>query len=114
MSYLFFELEPSVIFCTGMFISIIAFFVYYGERQGSSTRSFRFIHSTYISEMRHTHTRARARIHTLTTHCVGFVLHMCGHQPMVWCGMGNINKKSEETLKISRQDEAAQLVTHGG
>ena len=32
MSYLFFDLEPSVIFCTGMLISIVAFFVYYGER----------------------------------------------------------------------------------
>lgn len=32
MSYLFFELEPSAVFCAGMFISIAAFFVYYSER----------------------------------------------------------------------------------
>jgi hypothetical protein len=32
VSYMFFELEPSVVFCSGMFISIAAFFVYYSER----------------------------------------------------------------------------------
>jgi uncharacterized membrane protein YgcG len=40
MSYLFFELEPSVVFCTGMFISIAAFFVYYSERVLPHTPAF--------------------------------------------------------------------------
>ena len=32
MSYLFFELEPSVVFCTGLLVSVVAFVVYYAER----------------------------------------------------------------------------------